>query len=103
MRATLNSIPSTNEIKNQAKIPFGLLVSPLAETVPEEVPVPTVDHGEPGPLRCNRCKAYINPFVMWNQSGTQYTCPVCFIFIFLIKLSFTQKALPTLTSFSFVP
>lgn len=86
MRATLNSIPSTNEIKNQAKIPFGLLVSPLAETVPEEVPVPTVDHGEPGPLRCNRCKAYINPFVMWNQSGTQYTCPVCFIIRILFEI-----------------
>eukprot|EP01127_Copromyxa_protea_P016774 TRINITY_DN5053_c0_g1_i1.p1 TRINITY_DN5053_c0_g1~~TRINITY_DN5053_c0_g1_i1.p1 ORF type:complete len:879 (+),score=183.82 TRINITY_DN5053_c0_g1_i1:47-2683(+) len=77
MRSTLNYIPATQDIKNQSKIPMGLLVSPLAETVPEEVPVPTVDHGEAGPIRCNRCRAYINPFVMWNQSGTQYTCPFC--------------------------
>ena len=36
-----------------------------------------VDHGPGGPIRCNRCKAYMNPFARFIDGGRQYLCPVC--------------------------
>ena len=36
-----------------------------------------VDHGTGGPLRCNRCKTYMNPFVRFVDGGRQYICPIC--------------------------
>ncbi len=36
-----------------------------------------VDHGPSGPLRCNRCKAYMNPYARFVDGGRQYLCPIC--------------------------
>ena len=36
-----------------------------------------VDHGVGGPLRCNRCKTYMNPFARFVDGGRQYICPIC--------------------------
>ena len=36
-----------------------------------------VDHGASGPIRCNRCKAYMNPFARFIDGGRQYLCPIC--------------------------
>jgi protein transport protein SEC24 len=35
----------------------------------EEVPV--VDYGDMGPVRCSRCKAYINTFVTFLDHGAK--------------------------------
>ena len=29
------------------------------------------------PVRCSRCKGYINPFVKWSSGGQQWTCNLC--------------------------
>lgn len=82
------NLPTTASLHKQSGIPFGLVVSPLAELGIGEYPVAVVDHGPDGPIRCTRCRAYINPFVVWNSSGNMYTCMVCLKFIFQFDLIF---------------
>lgn len=77
MRPTMFHLPTTSEIKKTVGIPLGLVISPLAEQHPEEQGIPLIDHGPDGPIRCSRCRAYINPYVVWNQSGSGYTCQFC--------------------------
>jgi hypothetical protein len=36
-----------------------------------------VDLGELGPIRCARCKAYINAFVRWTDGGKAFGCNFC--------------------------
>jgi hypothetical protein len=36
-----------------------------------------VDLGELGPVRCSRCKAYMNPYVRFMASGKTFTCNFC--------------------------
>ena len=36
-----------------------------------------VNHTPSGPTRCNRCKAYMNPFCRFVDGGRQYVCPIC--------------------------
>ena len=36
-----------------------------------------VDHGPSGPIRCNRCKAYMNPNCRYIDGGRHYECPIC--------------------------
>ena len=39
--------------------------------------VQVVDFGEGGPLRCGRCKAYINPFMRFVDGGRRLQCNMC--------------------------
>jgi len=36
-----------------------------------------VDMGAMGPLRCSKCKAYINPFMQFHDYGKKFTCNFC--------------------------
>ncbi|OIW06786.1 hypothetical protein TanjilG_11511 [Lupinus angustifolius] len=38
---------------------------------------PVVDFGESGPVRCSRCKAYINPFMKFVDQGRRFICNLC--------------------------
>ncbi|RKO83219.1 Sec23/Sec24 trunk domain-containing protein, partial [Blyttiomyces helicus] len=40
-------------------------------------PIDVVDLGEAGPIRCNRCKAYINPFFIFFDGGRKFKCNLC--------------------------
>ncbi|XP_063493582.1 protein transport protein Sec24C isoform X6 [Symphalangus syndactylus] len=48
---------------------------------PDAIPSPAspyvVDHGESGPLRCNRCKAYMCPFMQFIEGGRRFQCCFC--------------------------
>ncbi len=39
-------------------------------------PVAVVDYPE-GPLRCTRCKAYVNPFFTFIEGGAKFVCNIC--------------------------
>lgn len=39
--------------------------------------VQVVDFGEGGPVRCSRCKGYINPFMRFVDQGRKFTCNFC--------------------------
>ena len=40
-------------------------------------PPPIVDLGELGPVRCKRCKAYMNPYMLFIDGGRRFQCVFC--------------------------
>lgn len=40
-------------------------------------PLQLVNHGVNGPVRCNRCKAYMNPFMQFIDGGRRFVCNIC--------------------------
>lgn len=75
IRSTLNHIPISEEICENSKIPLSLLIQPFAISPQTEIPL--VDFGNSGPLRCNRCRAYINPHVQFIKGGRYFVCNMC--------------------------
>lgn len=76
-RLTLNSIPASAEGLALTGLPMGLLLQPLAPLQPGELEIPVLDFGESGPPRCRRCRAYINPFMMFRSGGNKFVCNLC--------------------------
>ena len=48
MRSTMYTIPDNPDMKKQTGVPFGLVLSPMAEVLPGEYPPPIVNLGELG-------------------------------------------------------
>ncbi|KAK1342271.1 hypothetical protein QTO34_015027 [Cnephaeus nilssonii] len=46
-------------------------------TRPSCTPLYLVNHGEAGPVRCNRCKAYMCPFMQFTEGGRRFQCGFC--------------------------
>ncbi|XP_063217274.1 protein transport protein Sec24C [Bacillus rossius redtenbacheri] len=74
IRSTMYSVPATVDMMKQTGVPFGLVIAPMAE---EESHPPIVDLGELGPVRCNRCKAYMCPFMQFIDGGRRFHCLFC--------------------------
>ncbi|CAE6968183.1 SEC24C [Symbiodinium sp. CCMP2592] len=77
IRSTVNQVPAYPSTANTAHIPMAVVCQPFAELTAFEADIPCVDLGESGPFRCNRCKAYVNPFFLWHNSGKEATCNFC--------------------------
>ncbi|CAO3589565.1 unnamed protein product [Absidia cylindrospora] len=77
MRSTTDKIPFSKELADIAKFPLGLVVQPLAKRRSDEVAIQVVDHGEEGPVRCTRCRAYINPWCEFVEGGSRFICCIC--------------------------
>ncbi|XP_031488075.1 protein transport protein Sec24-like At4g32640 isoform X1 [Nymphaea colorata] len=77
MRCTMNQIPCTSDLLSTSSMPLALLVQPLAFPHPLEEPIQVVDFGEGGPVRCSRCKGYINPFMKFIDHGKHFICNLC--------------------------
>ncbi|KAL1876368.1 hypothetical protein VTK73DRAFT_9437 [Phialemonium thermophilum] len=76
-RLTINNIPATSEGLASTSLPLGLLLQPLAPLQPGELAIPVLDFGETGPPRCRRCRAYINPFMLFRAGGNKFVCNLC--------------------------
>ncbi|ODA79092.1 hypothetical protein RJ55_04683 [Drechmeria coniospora] len=76
-RLTLNNIPATSDGLQATGLPLGLLLQPLAPLQTGEADIPVLDFGESGPPRCRRCRAYINPFMMFRSGGNKFVCNLC--------------------------
>lgn len=76
-RLTLNCIPSSYEQLAATALPLGLVLQPLAKQTDGEQAIPVLDFGETGPPRCRRCRAYINPFMIFSNGGNRMTCNLC--------------------------
>ncbi|KAM6478740.1 COPII component protein [Trichoderma sp. SZMC 28011] len=76
-RLTLNNIPTTSEGLHSTGLPLGMLIQPLAPLQAGEAEIPVLDFGEAGPPRCRRCRAYINPFMMFRSGGNKFVCNLC--------------------------
>lgn len=77
MRCTINQIPCTADLLTTSGMQLALLVQPLALSHPSEEPIQVVDFGESGPVRCSRCKGYINPFMKFIDQGRRFICNLC--------------------------
>eukprot|EP00698_Gefionella_okellyi_P018498 TRINITY_DN5550_c0_g1_i1.p1 TRINITY_DN5550_c0_g1~~TRINITY_DN5550_c0_g1_i1.p1 ORF type:complete len:954 (+),score=203.14 TRINITY_DN5550_c0_g1_i1:57-2864(+) len=76
MRMTCNSLPNSGAIASKWMLPIGCLVRPLAPILPGQPPVQVLD--QPGVLiRCMECRAYINPFVSFQEGGRRWVCNIC--------------------------
>lgn len=42
-----------------------------------QTPLYVVNHGETGPIRCNRCRAYMCPSMQFTDGGRRYQCSFC--------------------------
>jgi len=77
MRSTLSTIPHSGDLLSQSGMPLTLLVQPLALPHPEEEPIQVVENADGvGPVRCGRCKAYMNPYNRWLDHG-RFSCVFC--------------------------
>ncbi|XP_060092639.1 protein transport protein Sec24C isoform X3 [Heteronotia binoei] len=77
IRCTSYNIPCTSDMAKQSQVPLAAVMKPLATLPSEEAPPYLVDHGESGPLRCNRCKAYMCPFMQFIEGGRRFQCCFC--------------------------
>ncbi|CEM07675.1 unnamed protein product [Vitrella brassicaformis CCMP3155] len=74
VRPSLTKFPNSQNMKQKAKIPLGVLFQPLAR----KYRVPAVNFGSVGTVvRCKRCRTYINPFVQWEANGRRWVCNLC--------------------------
>lgn len=76
-RLTMNNIPSSAESLHSTGLPLGLVLQPLAPLQAGELDIPVLDFGDQGPPRCRRCRAYINPFMMFRSGGSKFVCNLC--------------------------
>lgn len=76
-RLSLNNIPATSDGLQATGLPLGLLLQPLAPLHAGEAEIPVLDFGDSGPPRCRRCRAYINPFMMFRSGGNKFVCNLC--------------------------
>ncbi|KAJ7327018.1 hypothetical protein JRQ81_016777 [Phrynocephalus forsythii] len=77
LRCTTYCFPSSSDLAKQAQIPLAAIIKPFANVLPNETPLYVVNHGETGPIRCNRCKAYMCPFMQFIEGGRKYQCGFC--------------------------
>ncbi|KAL7160754.1 hypothetical protein ACSBR2_041416 [Camellia fascicularis] len=77
LRCTINQIPCTVDLLTTSGMQLALMVQPLALPHPSEEAIQIVDFGESGPVRCSRCKGYINPFMKFIDQGRRFICNLC--------------------------
>jgi hypothetical protein len=75
---TVGTFPSSTPVRLKTNLLFGLIVQPLAPP-PSNDPLPEVNFGELGVLRCDACRTYINPYVFWppQDRGAKWVCNMC--------------------------
>ncbi|XP_047232777.1 protein transport protein Sec24C isoform X3 [Girardinichthys multiradiatus] len=77
VRCTAYNMPCTSDMAKQSQVPLAAVIKPLATLPPDETPPYVVDHGEAGPVRCNRCKAYMCPYMQFIEGGRRFQCGFC--------------------------
>ncbi|EGW33485.1 uncharacterized protein SPAPADRAFT_50360 [Spathaspora passalidarum NRRL Y-27907] len=95
MRSTMYFVPESDSIRQATKLPISVTIRPFAPLLPTEDPVPVVDFSQEdqlappapkkegeldplsiGPLRCRRCRAYINPSMQFT-ANQRFACNIC--------------------------
>ncbi|KAG1955143.1 protein transport protein Sec24C [Pimephales promelas] len=77
IRCTAYNMPCNADMAKQSQVPLAAVIKPLATLPPDESPPYLVDHGETGPIRCNRCKAYMCPYMQFIEGGRRFQCGFC--------------------------
>lgn len=79
MSTTMHRVPPNKDVLKKCGIPFAVRFQPFADLHDGELSIPTVDFGEDGPLRCGRCRAYVNPYAKFLENGHKWRCNLCLI------------------------
>lgn len=77
VRPTSALFPYNKSTYYDAKMPFALVIQPMGPTV--ENGFPEVSFGNNPILRCDNCRAYINPFMTFHADGEDIRCNLCLI------------------------
>ncbi|XP_036967932.1 protein transport protein Sec24D isoform X1 [Acanthopagrus latus] len=77
MRCTTYALPCTADLAKQCQVPLATIIKPFANLPNNETPLYVVNHGETGPIRCNRCKAYMCPYMQFIEGGRRFQCGFC--------------------------
>ncbi|KAM9326103.1 protein transport protein Sec24C [Gastrophryne carolinensis] len=77
VRCTSYNFPANADMAKQSQVPLAAVIKPLATLPSDEAPPCVVDHGEAGPIRCNRCKAYMCPYMQFIEGGRRFQCCFC--------------------------
>ncbi|TMW54456.1 hypothetical protein DOY81_000448 [Sarcophaga bullata] len=77
IRSSLYCVPATADLLKTTALPFSLIISPFARIAEGEYEPPIVDFGTLGPIRCNRCKAYMSPNMQFVDAGRRFQCLMC--------------------------
>ena len=76
MRSTISSVPNTGDLLTTSGMPLSIMTRPMALPHPEEAPIQVIDNGAVGPVRCGRCKAYMNPYMRFIDH-MRFECNFC--------------------------
>jgi len=77
LRTTVQCAPNTPTLLNQWGLPFGAVFTPFAQPDDADQDIPVVSMGAAGVVRCHKCRAYINPYVLWMDGGRRWQCNLC--------------------------
>ncbi|OUS46498.1 protein transport protein Sec24-like CEF [Ostreococcus tauri] len=77
MRSTMSSLPHSGELLSTSGMPLCIMARPFALPHPEEAPIPVINNGTMGPVRCGRCKAYMNPYMRFLDH-LRFECNFCY-------------------------
>eukprot|EP01064_Diplonema_japonicum_P034077 TRINITY_DN693_c0_g1_i1.p1 TRINITY_DN693_c0_g1~~TRINITY_DN693_c0_g1_i1.p1 ORF type:complete len:1392 (+),score=276.16 TRINITY_DN693_c0_g1_i1:58-4233(+) len=77
MRTSMYSIPPDSDKLRNCGIPWGVAMSPLASVEVGEQKTPCIQTGQNGPIRCKRCRAFINCGVVFENKGRTWSCNMC--------------------------
>ncbi|KAI5954031.1 SFB3 [Candida margitis] len=91
MRSTMYYVPESEKLRSASKLPVAITIRPFAPLLETEEPVPTVDYQNDvnpeiasdnedplskGPLRCHRCRAYVNSSMQFTHNQ-RFICNIC--------------------------
>lgn len=81
VRLSMYNVPNTELIRSSTKLPLGIVLRPFAPFSNLEYEcggVPISDFSaEIPPPRCSRCRAYMNPSMIFTQGGSHFVCNMC--------------------------
>eukprot|EP00397_Hematodinium_sp_SG-2012_P002207 GEMP01002213.1.p1 GENE.GEMP01002213.1~~GEMP01002213.1.p1 ORF type:complete len:1042 (+),score=152.49 GEMP01002213.1:405-3530(+) len=77
VRPTFFRMPSSVSLAQRLDFPMGFIVQPLAPVLEGQIEVPLIYSADVGIVRCNRCRAYVNPYAKFIDDGTRWTCNLC--------------------------
>lgn len=74
-RLTMYNAPVSESLRRQTELPLAMIGQPFAAQL--DYIVPTVEFESSDIPRCRRCRAYINPSMLFSDGGMKFHCNMC--------------------------
>ena len=77
LRVTTDYFPATKKVHKSSSIPLGAIIQPYA-SIYSYPDFPTINFGlNHSIVRCDDCRAYVNPFSKFIEYGSKFQCNIC--------------------------